>query len=1264
MKKKKIFRAPNGFYRDGGIHIDAKNEGKFTAFAQWMGMDVQEAARHVLAHQEQFSPVRMQQANFARNAAGWKRQWGGGVNGESSIVNRESSMGNRDLGFGIGNWGAAAGEREGVRGLPMFLHGGYDVPFFISSGMAERMRPCVDCGAGLPKAQGGGSIVDYLSSQGENASYGNRKNLFRQYFGEGYRGTAAQNLQLLKLFQSGNDRHPDQPQKRISNQTKITRSEVSSGAPITSQNVPIKDGYVNLLDYGINLYNKDGTYSPAAIQFAEEVQAAHPHTKVKFVCNEKGCFAIANRMSEGDTGKRLYGVGAWQTDGNDIWQAPALEQYEVGSGEPLPDPTDYSIPDAIKSIPRGLYVGMNRKNNSVRGRAATTKEADDSYDYANNSLYPQSHGYEHMGYSLGNGRLLHGTGAGENHPGYFVIDDLNDNEISLAGYGKYAPVEVLSTNPDAKNLKPLFVAPKIKKGNSVQYRLKENDEDNAKQRKEKKKLVDYFNNTDLDRQLMATTGISYEDLQGLKPVAMGVFGNESSFNDLSTGRKIREFFGNMGDHPSVGPFQIKLDSIPENVRKKFGISSKDDLDDLEKAYPAALAILYNNLKNTDRAVAEGIQPGLKNMDRYFRAAYDYNMPMITQGGDKRIEELWMEKTGGRGTKEEKQKFFEKMRLKGDMGSYPYKAMENAYGLEPVLVTTPPQQANVVTTGRIARNSTNRSVPPPSKELWGWPALYQDGGISTEGYKAFSPDRFHSFNIIPSNNITMKKVPHPVLGIDDTGATQMMYPGYNYRFPGQAVFELPMRGFGGTSNYQDGGPLKRFQPGGIYDERNALPTFFNSEHIAPFDTNPFFGAMRPLATPVMGTPPSAEDLLAERAKQLKMDFPAARFPIVDPQKLKDTGAPGAQYSNLPPLTLPGPKPQKKWGPNVKAATFLTGALSFLGNAFGAKDRNRYRDEVALRGLADSSGTLLPGNVEDLRGDYSVNEGYFRPQRYVPVQFGAIPTAQLGGGFGGYYNDPVKDVLSIGPSPFSYALTETPFRPIVTDSKSAATPPAVTDDKNTMTTSDLPEPDLSKKPNEAAQYAFDFYVKQKELDPIIAAGIVGNLYQESRLKPHVTNSIGAFGVAQWLGGRKTGWFNYADKHGLDRNSLDGQLNYVLTEPGESKKVLTAMEKARSAGEAAKIFADKYERMGKHEANYPVRMGVAENLFRLHQERTVPRSQEGGTVIPGYDRLQPPGLTRFNALAQYPSSSSFQEGGEYTLTPAQLKFILAHGGEVEFL
>jgi hypothetical protein len=60
-----------------------------------------------------------------------------------------------------------------------------------------------------------------------------------------------------------------------------------------------------------------------------------------------------------------------------------------------------------------------------------------------------------------------------------------------------------------------------------------------------------------------------------------------------------------------------------------------------------------------------------------------------------------------------------------------------------------------------------------------------------GYKRYSPDVKKPYNLIPSGRITMKDVDFPVYGVDNIGYAQIMYPGGEYQFPGNQVFEVPM-----------------------------------------------------------------------------------------------------------------------------------------------------------------------------------------------------------------------------------------------------------------------------------------------------------------------------------------------------------------------------------------------------------------------------------------------------------------------------------------
>ena len=65
--------------------------------------------------------------------------------------------------------------------------------------------------------------------------------------------------------------------------------------------------------------------------------------------------------------------------------------------------------------------------------------------------------------------------------------------------------------------------------------------------------------------------------------------------------------------------------------------------------------------------------------------------------------------------------------------------------------------------------------------------------SKKGYLKNSPDVNKSQNIILGGNITMKGVGFKVLGTDDRGYTKIMYPGYDYKFPGaKYVTETPIK----------------------------------------------------------------------------------------------------------------------------------------------------------------------------------------------------------------------------------------------------------------------------------------------------------------------------------------------------------------------------------------------------------------------------------------------------------------------------------------
>ena len=111
-------------------------------------------------------------------------------------------------------------------------------------------------------------------------------------------------------------------------------------------------------------------------------------------------------------------------------------------------------------------------------------------------------------------------------------------------------------------------------------------------------------------------------------------------------------------------------------------------------------------------------------------------------------------------------------------------------------------------------------------------FYQEGldfkpkSISKNGSKVIKDNRgqwAHPGEIteIGSNQITMRDVPYPVMGISDTGDMQMMYPDEDYVYDGESVTEIPMMAQGGQLTKLD--QLTNFtnyntkQPGGWLDK---------------------------------------------------------------------------------------------------------------------------------------------------------------------------------------------------------------------------------------------------------------------------------------------------------------------------------------------------------------------------------------------------------------------------------------------------------------
>lgn len=115
----------------------------------------------------------------------------------------------------------------------------------------------------------------------------------------------------------------------------------------------------------------------------------------------------------------------------------------------------------------------------------------------------------------------------------------------------------------------------------------------------------------------------------------------------------------------------------------------------------------------------------------------------------------------------------------------------------------------------------------------------------------------------------------------------------------------------------------------------------------------------------------------------------------------------------------------------------------------------------------------------------------------------------------------------------------------------------------------------------------FLKSKGFSDTAAAGVLGNIQQESNFNPNAVNkSSGAFGIGQWLGGRLKNLKKYAKDQGKSYKSLDVQLEFLYKElngadPTTKSKLnkyggLKGLKKM-SISDAVKAFEDSFERSG---------------------------------------------------------------------------------------
>ena len=145
----------------------------------------------------------------------------------------------------------------------------------------------------------------------------------------------------------------------------------------------------------------------------------------------------------------------------------------------------------------------------------------------------------------------------------------------------------------------------------------------------------------------------------------------------------------------------------------------------------------------------------------------------------------------------------------------------------------------------------------------------------------------------------------------------------------------------------------------------------------------------------------------------------------------------------------------------------------------------------------------------------------------------------------------------------------------------------------------------------------YLTSQGLTPNAAAGVVGNLQQESSLNPAESDGGGGGGLAQW----NASWYSqmaaYAIAHGLSPTSSAGQLTYLVWDlRGPYAWLLAKLNSAPDPGTAAFMFETGYEKCsGVTGFMVPVPPGALcmDSNRRLYAAMALTAAGGGSTAVP---------------------------------------------------
>ena len=184
-----------------------------------------------------------------------------------------------------------------------------------------------------------------------------------------------------------------------------------------------------------------------------------------------------------------------------------------------------------------------------------------------------------------------------------------------------------------------------------------------------------------------------------------------------------------------------------------------------------------------------------------------------------------------------------------------------------------------------------------------------GRVTKTGYRRNSPDVNNDYNVIPSNRISMAGVDFPVLGIDNLGNSELMYPGGEYEFQGDYVTELPAYGSGGLTQWfaEKWVDIKTGKEcGRSGKDKNGRP----------------YPACRPSKRVNSTTPKTKGEMSASEKAKFKKSKTSGKRIDYNHERAQFGGASGDVFQEVDTYIKPGQKIRPNWAQTPNAVTNYT------------------------------------------------------------------------------------------------------------------------------------------------------------------------------------------------------------------------------------------------------------------------------------------------------------------------------------------------------